>query len=1276
MALIKNFSKESPTISEDYKAPYTLEDLRNDDEFVERAERYLKSLDEGESVADMYQYFRGSDFNIGDTGKVALQASKFTDEQKGDYSYLRTKFDGADVGGFREKKQLTVDATQEILSDPLNYLSAFLIPWSGGTSLIGRAAGGEATKQALKGVTNLGVRQSVGKVILNTPGQVLKGPLTTKQLLGVASAEGMIYGGTHDYVNQSIDLTTDRRDERSLKQTALAGTIGAVAAPAVLLGIKGISQTPKWVRSVNEQRISRIDNNENYKSTYLETTASSLVEGTKKVGDVLKLTALPMRPTSFLRKKAKENKPLQSLLKLIRYDAMEGFMSPAIGKQEILKPDYDILMRRLWGQKTEKLSKIFRDNKLLTSQNRFNSKDRRDLLMNPGLSDEVNDNLAYVIRSGKTSKVVNGQKIKIADNIIKAGKEIRKELDDIYNKSKRAGLNPNRADNYFPRMWRVDVIKKNKKEFIDKIIKGEKATPEAAEKLWLSLTTEGSEEGATTAGLKTRLLSERILTKINDADFGKFLNNDVESVLKQYYTESAALITRTKLFGETEADFITKWIEPIKKAGLNLSKEEELYLKTLYGVTTGQKGRINRNRRDFFNLVPTGKIGAGVHDTLTVTMQTSMLGLSTLTSFAEIGVPLLLGNETIIGSKAIVRGIVDSGGEWWRKQKQNFGVGDANIDIRSANRQDLNSFMSSVNLGAEDRAVAIYGQAVGKTATKIQNFFFKSIGLHDWTRFVQLVGYDMGKNLIYKNLKTLSTKPVYPIVGVERKAIQVKGKGYNPDTSRLRIEDELRELGINVEAGINWINRGALHTDRFFMQDVRGAANRYTNEVVMNPTAASAQKPLIHSLATTKWAYGLMGFPTAFSNGPLRKVVRNITRDAKTISSGGARVSSARAATGAIFMTNVGLLNYTLRTGGQNWKDLESGKITEQDMIERSLQYAGILGPAEMYIRYTKAKNYESKFMAALGSVTGPNTTDMIDYLTEFTKNGTLAETALKRAPFSMSLKSLHREKYNELLKAAREIDDTLDLGPEGVDKKEGKVIGSEDNLFSTGGLVKGKDNVPQTKEDPADRVNPVTGKPYSDQMARLGFNEGGELSADEIILMTASEKRGWTPEESNVFRVHKDLVGWTESDNIPTRTQGDDPRGTGRGKYQVEMDSLRREAAKDNPEEYKKYKDFGGSSSVYVNRYKNFKEINNIPLTEREIELFKNTDLDFSKVPEDLQDAMFYTDKLMKENFPVNDLVKGKLSHNDAWYKYHYAGTDESKLNLLNERVSLRDSQ
>jgi hypothetical protein len=189
----------------------------------------------------------------------------------------------------------------------------------------------------------------------------------------------------------------------------------------------------------------------------------------------------------------------------------------------------------------------------------------------------------------------------------------------------------------------------------------------------------------------------------------------------------------------------------------------------------------------------------------------------------------------------------------------------------------------------------------------------------------------------------------------------------------------------------------------------------------------------------------------------------------------------------------------------------------------------------------------------------------------------------------------------------------------------------------------------------------------------RSKFSEGGPVSAAENILQTEAKKRGWTPEQTNLFRQFADDVGWVEADSIPTRTQNDDPKGIGRGKYQVEMDSLRREATKNNPEQYKRYKDLTGSSSVYVNRYKNYKAKNNLPLTKEEIELFKNKDLDFSRIPEDLQDAMFYTDKLQKPNFAVDDLVTGKISPNDAWYKYHYAGKDESKRNLFNERLAKR---
>jgi hypothetical protein len=42
---------------------------------------------------------------------------------------------------------------------------------------------------------------------------------------------------------------------------------------------------------------------------------------------------------------------------------------------------------------------------------------------------------------------------------------------------------------------------------------------------------------------------------------------------------------------------------------------------------------------------------------------------------------------------------------------------------------------------------------------------------------------------------------------------------------------------------------------------------------------------------------------------------------------------------------------------------------------------------------------------------------------------------------------------------------------------------------FAKGGLVEGKDDVPYTKENPADRVDPFTGQPYSAQMEELGLD-------------------------------------------------------------------------------------------------------------------------------------------------------------------------------------------
>jgi len=60
--------------------------------------------------------------------------------------------------------------------------------------------------------------------------------------------------------------------------------------------------------------------------------------------------------------------------------------------------------------------------------------------------------------------------------------------------------------------------------------------------------------------------------------------------------------------------------------------------------------------------------------------------------------------------------------------------------------------------------------------------------------------------------------------------------------------------------------------------------------------------------------------------------------------------------------------------------------------------------------------------------------------------------------------------------------------------KGEEKESINLDAGYSTGGIVKGKDDVPYTKENPAARKNPVTGKPFSEkasikeQLTKLGL--------------------------------------------------------------------------------------------------------------------------------------------------------------------------------------------
>ena len=253
----------------------------------------------------------------------------------------------------------------------------------------------------------------------------------------------------------------------------------------------------------------------------------------------------------------------------------------------------------------------------------------------------------------------------------------------------------------------------------------------------------------------------------------------------------------------------------------------------------------------------------------------------------------------------------------------------------------------------------------------------------------------------------------------------------------------------------------------------------------------------------------------------------------------------------------------------------------------------------------------------------------------------------------------------------------------------------------SSGGLVEGKEKVPFTKEDPAERMNPYTGKPYQEKskllnilktkLERVQLKDGGEATVSQEPqslkstslagkILEALKTRGtgnrvgtgYTDEEIQTIKDYSRNVALTESDNIINRIQevkllgGEELQkiGAGRGKYQFEVleNLLGGESG-------------SGANNTALNRYEGFFNTFNIVPNQQEQNLIDmiDTNLDFSTLNEDQQDAIFYADLAMGK-LVLEDLVTGKISHNDAWFTTHYAGSNQDISNKLNERILLEE--
>ena len=1034
----------------------TLQDLREDEKFATTAERFLSSLGKGKTPDELFSYFRGADFNLYDATKSYIDSRSFSEQQKQDYLYLRNKFDNADIGGLKERLSVTKDIAGEMLSDPTFAASVLLIPWTGGLSLAGRMASAKATQAGLKKLAGQQITKNLNQVGTKIPFQKLKSPLTKKQTGAVLATEGFTYGSIDEYMRQGVEIETDQRAFRDTGAVLRAGAItGAGATGLYGLGLAA-SRLPKFQRALQDRRIDRIDNNDNYKADLVD-KGSEFLDNTTDF--TAKLFGLFTKPTSRFIGRMKKSKTLEELVKIFRYDADKRFVASELGKQERLVYSFNEELQDLLGDYNEELFDIInplktrgtfqvpaigsRDaffklpfgqrakTKLTKEKKALNpitlALSKQDSIFDLGspkkiqrLDPEVNDDLFYYLNTEKTTKIVDGKEVPLNKQVVQAGKKLRGLLDKVRNKAQREGVDIYRRDNYFPRKYIVAELQDeliNPGTLTKEIMRTQKITQSEALQIIQDMISNRTFVGASIMDVAidtdfiTRLpglSKQRVFSDIDDVKISKYLDTDIETVLADYIHQSTALIARKKYFGINVNEFRERYIKKIQAelGPKNKLEEDEIdNLIDIYKVTTGQQDPIK-----------TAWMRAAL-DGVTVVNQMALLPFATITSLSEIAVPILKGagkktiqkgkGEAEVGAggiRTMFQTIKDYGKFWWNDIVQ------AEADVRSKSLRELNRLNRAMTTAGQDRALAMFGQGITQKATQAQNVFFKYNLLHDWTRFVQLTSYEVGKSKIYENLYSLANNK-NPLT--QRKLT---------NTVKLRLQDELNELGVNIEAGIKWVKDGANPRGIFYKKNFTKSAARYVDEVVMNPTAASNQKPLLHSYLGTRALFGLMGFPTAFSNTVLKNGIRDITRDVRQFSRGRFTTPGiARVASGVITMTAIGAFGNILRTGGKELDKLEEGEISLEEFIGNASRRTGLWGPLEQYARIEDNRRYRTLPDSVLRNLAGPVIGDIIDVVDR--SGRTSLQIAVSKIPGVTVLRATNPEAYEDLMQWAREND-------------------------------------------------------------------------------------------------------------------------------------------------------------------------------------------------------------------------------------------------------------
>ncbi len=239
---ISYVSKQSPMEQNQTYDKISLSELRQDEEFQERASRFLEGVGANE---DIFEYLRDADFSLSSAIVRSFQTGNWTKQQKEDYTYLKNRFDNADIETWTERFNQIKDIGIDIVADPLNIVAAFGALLTGGTSLVGSTA----LKSALANTAKQGIKR------LTT--SKLKTEATKKSAL-FGAAEGAAWGGLHNYFLQDIDLDLGARENLDFTNLSSSTLLGA-GFGGLIGGFTKRMQFNKQIKEAQEELAKRAD---------------------------------------------------------------------------------------------------------------------------------------------------------------------------------------------------------------------------------------------------------------------------------------------------------------------------------------------------------------------------------------------------------------------------------------------------------------------------------------------------------------------------------------------------------------------------------------------------------------------------------------------------------------------------------------------------------------------------------------------------------------------------------------------------------------------------------------------------------------------------------------------------------------------------------------------------------------------------------------------------------------------------------------------------------